>query len=84
MSEENLIFKILPSVKKICEIVDKSLHIYNPILGGIVTESANVRANEPLYGNQTMLSSEVDEMGSVIDPGIKGLSQIFIFYPIQR
>ena len=70
MSEnENPIFHFLPSVGKICQLVDKSLNIYNYPLGGAVEADRGIRESPPLYDNRTNLVSEVDQSASLLNPG---------------
>ena len=65
------LFYVLPSVRKICQLVDRSLDLYKPILGKHVEASSSLEHDRStgLASNPTMIMNDVDQIQGHIEPG---------------
>jgi len=63
------LFKALPSVKKVLNLADRGLDLYNPILASHAAPSAQGRQNDrAMKTGQSLLASDIDQMEGALEP----------------
>jgi hypothetical protein len=61
------LFYVLPSLKKVCSLLDSGLNLYKPLLASHAAPTSQVDSRVPagLKGNLTMLQNDVDQQQSI-------------------